>query len=93
MIPDDTIIIEKIDEVFCRVRAPYDIFNRLRKTFRERPDGYQFMTAYKTGQWDGYIRFMKAHGKINDGLVPKIKSLSGKVIINLLIKGVKLKRM
>lgn len=73
MIPDDTIIIEKIDEVFCRVRAPYDIFNRLRKTFRERPDGYQFMTAYKTGQWDGYIRFMKAHGKINDGLVPRIK--------------------
>jgi superfamily II DNA or RNA helicase len=54
------ILIER-GNVLSRVVTPLprDVFDRIQQATRYRVDGYQFMPAYKKGNWDGYVNLFK----------------------------------
>ena len=44
-----------------------DALDAASRVFRFRPDGYAYMPAYVSGQWDGYIRLLRG-GRVPTGL-------------------------
>jgi len=51
--------IEKLNEIYIRIHAAVDVRREIEEHFSFRADGYQFMPAYKSGWWDGYVRLYK----------------------------------
>ena len=47
----------------------YDSISIIRDVCRARPDGYQYMRRYRSGQWDGYISLMERSNKFPTGLL------------------------
>jgi len=65
--------LESINESFVRLNTDLSILRELSTKFSFRVDGYQFMTRYKAGVWDGYIRPINTkNGYCPKGLVPKV---------------------
>jgi superfamily II DNA or RNA helicase len=52
----EKIVIKKIDEVFFKIHTENYIKCELVDYFKFRPDGFQFVPAYKHKLWDGYIK-------------------------------------
>jgi len=48
--------LEKIDEVFFRLRTEGYIHQELSDYFKFRQEGFQFTPSYKNRLWDGYVR-------------------------------------
>lgn len=68
-----TIHFEHINESFVRINAEVGVLREISGRFTFRVDGYQFMTRYKAGVWDGYIRPINTkNGMCPKGLVPKV---------------------
>lgn len=64
---------ETINESFVRLNTDIGILREISGKFSFRVDGYQFMTRFKSGIWDGYIRPINTkNGYCPKGLVPKV---------------------
>lgn len=70
----------KVDETKLRIQTSPAIEKELRVYFSARPTGYKFMPLFKSGQWDGFVRFytklhMKDHirSELPIGLLDKLK--------------------
>lgn len=57
------ISIEKINHTYIRVYSEQHIEQELSQFFQFRVEGYKFTPAYKSGQWDGYIRLYNLQKK------------------------------
>ena len=81
--------LESINESFVRLNTDLSILRELSTKFSFRVDGYQFMTRYKAGVWDSYIRPINTkNGYCPKGLVPKSHSIPKIMIIRtVLMKG------
>lgn len=65
--------VEKVNEIFIRVRAENSILLDMRDSFTFVVPGYQFMPAFQNKMWDGKIRLLNLMtGQIYFGLLPKI---------------------
>lgn len=68
-----TIHIEHINESFVRLNTDIGVLKEIAGRFSFRVEGYQFMTRYKAGVWDGYIRPINTkNGLCPKGLIPKV---------------------
>jgi superfamily II DNA or RNA helicase len=52
-----------------------DTMDGLKKHFSFKVKGFQFMSAYKTGNWDGQIRLMKTNGILPKGLLCEVEKM------------------
>ena len=57
------ITIEKVNHSYVRVYSEPGIEQELSQFFQFRVDGYKFTPAYKSGQWDGFIRLYNLQRK------------------------------
>lgn len=65
--------IEKVNEVFIRVKAENGILLDLREHFTFIVPGHQFMPSFQNKMWDGKIRLLNhLTGQIYAGLLPKV---------------------
>jgi len=74
-VPDDTLIISKLNDVHVRVDAQPAIKRELSDFFTFTVPGHQFMPAYRNKWWDGKVRlFDMRAGKLYTGLVPYLQN-------------------
>jgi len=74
-VPDNTLIISKINDVHVRVDAQPAIKKELSDFFTFVVPGHQFMPAFKNKWWDGKVRlFDMRAGKLYSGLVPYLQN-------------------
>lgn len=57
-----TITVEKINEVYLRVSADWDVCQELSESFKFRVPGYQYMPSYRAGWFDGFIHLFNQRG-------------------------------
>jgi superfamily II DNA or RNA helicase len=57
-VSDIVVAVEKIDEVFMRIRAEASVLRELAEFFCFRPTGYQYNPKFKAKMWDGFVRLM-----------------------------------
>lgn len=67
--------ITKINELYHHIDSELSILKEINSYFSFRPEGYKYMTAYKNGQWDGFIRIFKINNQLlYSGLIPDLIS-------------------
>jgi superfamily II DNA or RNA helicase len=54
----DIVEVEKINEVFMKLKASPSVLQELSEFFSFQPNGYQFSPKFKARVWDGYIRLV-----------------------------------
>lgn len=65
-----------VDNQKSRLLAPLEDIITLRNKFKIRSKGYFFSPAYRSGQWDGYIRYItEATGSFATGLLDQVIEL------------------
>ncbi len=68
------VILHKLNEAYIKVECEKSISQELSSYFSFRVPGYQFVPAYKTKLWDGFIRLYDLRtNQIYHGLVPYIE--------------------
>jgi hypothetical protein len=61
----------KCDDTRFEVWTSAEISREFTLKFSARPNGYKFMPSYKSGMWDGWIRFYK-NNKMSMGLLDEV---------------------
>lgn len=75
----DEVTVTFKNEVFMKVQADPGILLEIRDAFSFRVPGYQFMPAFRTGRWDGFIRLLDLRsGEMYVGLYESLKELCAK---------------
>lgn len=64
-----------IDKYQIDFREFVSIIRNIDEKLRIQKPGFYFMSSYKQGIWDGYIRFISAYGSFLTGLLPHIKKI------------------
>lgn len=68
-----SIIIKNVNHSYVQVNCDTGVAWELRDAFSFRPQGFQFVPAYKNKLWDGYIRMYNPNTRlIYRGLVDKV---------------------
>jgi len=64
-----------IDKYQIDFREFVSIIRNIDEKLKIQKPGFYFMSSYKQGIWDGYIRFISAYGSFLTGLLPHIKKI------------------
>ena len=71
------VIAHKLNETFLRVQVDRGVAQELSEFFAFRPEGYQFMPAYRNKVWDGYVRlFNRDRNTLYVGLTAYLKKFA-----------------
>lgn len=71
---DQKVIIDKVNEIYCRIDAPNSILMEISDKFSFYAQGYKFHPKFKAKLWDGKIRLFNARtSTIYMGLLDKIE--------------------
>jgi superfamily II DNA or RNA helicase len=69
-----------VEDIYSTVHG-VDLLRHVKAVCKARPDGYQYMSRYRSGMWDGYISLMLGFSKFPTGLLSKVlKELHAKNI-------------